>query len=158
MTIKTAGGGMTNSELRSAMRGVKNFLGVIPANENPLPLIKNFPCCFIMNSNPVSARSGHWLAFYIISPTRLEFFDSLAQPLSHYSNLTSYFSRFSSVFANTRFVLQSSESSLCGEFCITFLHLRSNRHIRFTRIISFLFKKSHSRERFVSKYRLLINK
>ena len=158
MTMQSTRGGMANCEIRRAARRIKNFAGVFPANHNPLSLIKTFPCSFIINSRSISPHSGHWLAFYLISPSSLEFFDSLAQPLAHYPIIASYFSNFITRLSNTRVVLQSSESSLCGEYCIAFLHLRSNRHLRFSSIISLLFKKTHSRESFVSRYRLLLNK
>ena len=147
---------MANWELRRAMRKIKNFVGAFPSNQNPIPLIKSFPCSFIMNSNPLS-NAGHWLAFYLVSPTHLEFFDSLALPLSHYYNLSGYFTQFTTIISNTRLVLQSRESSLCGEYCLAFLHLRSSKLIHFSRIISLLHKKysnSFSRDSFVSRFGL----
>ena len=157
MSTSRRGSGMANWEIRRAMRKLKNFVGAFPSNHNPIPLVKSFPCSFIMNSNPVS-NSGHWLAFYLISPTHLEFFDSLAHPLSHYFNLSCYFTQFTTIISNTRLVLQSRESSLCGEFCITFLHLRSRYHMHYSKIISLLHKKysnSFSRDTFVSRFGLL---
>ena len=155
MASSSRRGGMANLEIRRAARRIKNFVGVFPANQNPLTLIKSFPCSFIMNSQPVSSHSGHWLAFYIISSTRLEFFDSLSQPLIHYPLVASYFSHFSSILSNTSLLLQSPISSLCGEYCITFLYLRTIHHLSFSHIIKLLHKKAHSRDSFVSRFRLL---
>ena len=149
------GRGMKNLEIRRAARRIRNFVGVFPANLNPLHLIKSFPCSFIINSEPVSSHSGHWLAFYLLSPTRLEFFDSLSQPLNHYPLVASYFSLFSSILCNTTIALQSHKSSLCGEYCIAFLYLRSIQRLSFSHIIQLLYKKAHSRDSYVSRYRLL---
>lgn len=148
--------GLSNAQIGKAMRRVRNFLGVFSANQNPLILIKSFPCCFIMNTKP-APLSGHWLAFYLLSPTRLEFFDSLGFPLAHYAHLSSYFSQFISVHSNTNNILQSSNSSLCGEYCIAFLQLRSISHIQFTKIICLLSRKTNSlRDSYVSRFRLLL--
>ena len=151
--MATGSSGMANSQISKAMRRVRNFLGVFAANENPLILIKSFPCCFIMNSEPLHT-DGHWLAFYLLSPRRLEFFDSLGFPLSHYSLLARYFTHFTSSIHSSS-VLQSTKSPLCGEYCIAFLHLRSIPHpLRFSHIISYLLHKNNSRDSFVSRFGL----
>ena len=151
--MATGMSGMANSQIRRAMRRVRNFLGVFAANENPLNRIKSFPCCFIMNSESIHT-DGHWLAFYLLSPRRLEFFDSLGFPLSHYSLVASYFTHFTSIIHSTSF-LQTSKSPLCGEYCIAFLHLRSIPHrLRFSHIISYLLHKNNSCDSFVSRFGL----
>jgi hypothetical protein len=40
----------------------KSFLGVFARDE--LPIIKNFPACFVVNTDVRSRPGQHWLAFY----------------------------------------------------------------------------------------------
>ena len=146
---------MSNNELRSALHSYRQFIGVFSADSNPLPYVRSFPCCFIMNTSPIFiADVGHWLAFYFLSPTSLEFFDSLGQPLSSYPNLSTYFSHITHVSSNN-LPLQSASSALCGDYCVTFLSLRMS-HLTFPHIITLLLNhKGNSREAFVRQVRLL---
>ena len=69
---------MSNHEISCALSKYPSFIGVFPADINPLPRIRSFPACYIMNTKDRTKRvGGHWLAFYLPNATSLEFFDSL---------------------------------------------------------------------------------
>ncbi|KAF0146865.1 MAG: hypothetical protein FD143_3203, partial [Ignavibacteria bacterium] len=53
---------MSNRDINKILTRFSQFLGVFPADINPLLNIHSFPCCFIMNTKPKSEQtSGHWL-------------------------------------------------------------------------------------------------
>jgi len=115
---------MSNHEIGSALSKYNSFLGVFSANINPIPLIRSYPCCFIMNTKPRSeANGGHWLAFYLLSSNCLEFFDSLGLSLASYITIHHYFVNFNIIHSN-KFQLQLPSTSLCGDYCVTFITLR----------------------------------
>ena len=92
-----------------------------------------------MNTNPKNISSGgHWLAFYLTNPTKLEFFDSESNSLSYYNSIFPYFSHIFHIKSNN-LILQMKNSSLCGDYCVSFLCFRMN-HYSFDQIITMLSK------------------
>ena len=150
--------GMSNNDIIHSLNSYSQFLGVFPSDINPINIIKSYPTCFIMNTNPKSiSNGGHWLAFYLTSPTKLEFFDSLGLQLHYYISLFHYFSNFSHIMAN-KIPLQSTNSSICGDYCVSFLSFRMN-HFSFNHIITIIskYQKCKSRDSFVRRIRFLFN-
>jgi hypothetical protein len=94
---------------------------------------KNTHCCFIVNTHPSGAPGEHWLAFFLNASTGLvEYFDSFGLPLAAHTHV---FAAFESrkllpacVSANTGQMLQSVNSTVCGQYCVAYLYWRS-RHI-----------------------------
>lgn len=132
------------------------FLGVFSVDINPLPLIRSFPCCFVMNTMPhTERRGGHWLAFYLTNSNSIEFFDSLGGSLSSYPLISSYFSHVPNISSNS-VSLQAPDSAQCGDYCISFLYLRLvTSSFRAAIEIIKSYSKGYSRESFVRKLRLL---
>ena len=146
---------LSNLQISRCMRRFSQFLGVFPSNINPLHFISSFPCCFIMNSISQS-QGGHWLACYLISPHHLEFFDSLGNPLNSYIEISHYFSQINNIISN-KFILQTTMSTLCGDFAISFLSLRMSGFSYSTIIHIFKkYSKGISRNSFVRRIRLLL--
>ena len=149
--------GLSNSQLMQALSRFPEFLGVFASNQNPFSKIKKFPCAFIMNTlDSHEIHGGHWLAFYMPTPKKLEYFDSLGNSLAHYPNIFAYFNNLSqSKIQSSKPLpsLQSNSSSLCGEFVITFLTLRLSRPSHsFKSILSLLHNLSpHKREAFINR-------
>ena len=52
-----------------------NFCGVFPSDKLPT-FIERFPCGIVVNSQPHNDPGEHWLAFYLSSEYRAEFFNS----------------------------------------------------------------------------------
>ena len=118
------------------------FLGVFSADQ--FPELRNFPCCYVINTDPAHLPGKHWVAYYHSSPNSHEFFDSYGQHpssylLSSYSNLT-----------YNQKLLQSFTSNVCGQFCIYYLYRRCH-FTSLSRIVSFLSKLSDP-DRFVCTF------
>jgi hypothetical protein len=93
----------------------------------------NRSCCFILNTDPSDAPGEHWLAFYYNCNThKLEYFDSFGFPVATYPyvNEALTVNRLSSicVSANSSGSLQSTQSTVCGHYCVLYLHWRA-RHV-----------------------------
>jgi len=150
---------MSNHEISCALSKYPSFIGVFPADINPLPRIRSFPACYIMNTKDRSKRvGGHWLAFYLCNPTSLEFFDSMGYSLITYPSIANYFSHITNIKENIT-PLQSASCALCGDYCVTFLSLRitTNSYTAAIQIIS-TNQKGEARESFVRRIRLLNQK
>ena len=79
-----------------------------------------YPLCLIVNTDLSSGEGEHWVALFLESPSRCEFFDSYGETPSFYKLTLP--TRCS--LANTR-QLQSQISSVCGHYCLFYLTYRS---------------------------------
>ena len=95
------------------------FIGCFPSD--CLPRVNNFyPHCMIANIDKKGMDGSHWIALFVDSPERVEYYDSFGDwpPLS--DDLTRFLSAFNTVsFNRTQF--QSDMSSSCGRHAIYFL-------------------------------------
>jgi len=127
------------------------FLGVFPVDLAPRNLEHETraPYAFIMNTDPGRLPGKHWLAFYRSSNTALsplEFFDSYGLP-PHVYSLTHLYPRI----VHNPITLQSDDSFVCGQYALTFLHLRAIGH-NFSEIPRFLLSFSIHPDKVVSSY------
>lgn len=95
----------------------KIYLGTYARDE--LPTNFNFPCCFILNTEPRESEGGHWLAFYYNSRGFCHFFDSFGNN-PEYFNLKSFIQNSSNYWTWNKNRLQGS-SVYCGYYCILYL-------------------------------------
>ena len=146
---------LSNIQISRTMRRYTCFLGVFPSNINPLHFISSFPCCFVMNSLSFS-HGGNWLAFYLSSQNHLEFFDSLGKSLNSYIEIYRHFSQIPHITSNN-LALQTTMSTLCGDFAISFLSLRLSG-FSYSYIIHIFkhYSKGISRNTFIRRIRLLM--
>ena len=147
---------MSNHDIGKALCKYSSFLGVFSSDINPLSILKSYPCCFVMNTKPRSNRNGgHWVAFYLTSPNFIEYFDSLGLSIHSYSSLYHYFSHIPNL-KTINIPLQNASTSLCGDYAIAFLTIRSSS-LSYDSTINII--KSHSkgidRDSFVRRIRLL---
>lgn len=99
------------------------FLGVFPSDQLPKK-IKSYPACFVCNVDKSTEPGTHWLAFYLPSSDKVEFFDSFGnEPTFFKGPISNYVSQFSLVTFNPH-TLQSNVSAVCGQYCIYFLFSR----------------------------------
>lgn len=95
-----------------------NFLGVFPIDLIPSFNNIKFPACLVANTDPSTKPGTHWVAIYLESPNKIEFFDSYGLHPSVYG--------FSfSVVKYNQSQLQSFTSNVCGQYCIYYLFKRS---------------------------------
>ena len=109
-----------------------HFLGVFARDQLPTP--SQYPACFVANTDPISLPGTHWVAFFYVSPTHLEFFDSYGEP-PHFYNF-SISNKITTLKSNSR-PLQNLRTTVCGQFCIYYLFQRS-RSMPMARIVSSL--------------------
>jgi hypothetical protein len=101
------------------------FLGVFAADR--IPMLNNFLCCYIVNTDPASLPGKHWVAYFHISAKSKEFFDSYGQPPTTY-----FLPTYPKLMYNTK-SFQSLTSNVCGHYCIFYLYRRC-RSIPLSRI------------------------
>lgn len=106
----------------------KHVVGVFAADRLPFT-IHRFPCGFIANTDNYSKPGMHWCGFYFDRPGHGEFFDSYGKTPSYYN---SYFSRWLNEHSKHVSVckkqVQSNNSSVCGLYCLFYLHQRLIGH------------------------------
>ena len=102
-----------------------NYLGALPSDalaSARRPEITRYPCCYVANTDPSDEPGEHWVAFYYPSAASCEFFDSYASAPILYG-FSPKDPRMK--VAHNTYRLQSETSTMCGQFCILFLLLRS---------------------------------
>jgi hypothetical protein len=103
-------------------------LGVFPADCIPSLKAVNHNACFIVNTDPNGEPGKHWLAFFYDFDNRtLEYFDSFALKLNKHKYVHSTLSsrKLDILPVNNTVNLQSFNSSVCGFYCILYLHWRT---------------------------------
>ena len=93
-----------------------NFLGVFAADRIPQN-ITAFPCCLVANTDPANRPGEHWVAYYCVSPSNVEFFYSYGLSWKVHTQI-----RFPIVPTKfNRVCFQSPLSVACGHYCVYFL-------------------------------------
>jgi hypothetical protein len=96
------------------------FVGVFPADQLPE---KEYPGAYIVNTDPADQPGQHWVAFYCTEAGKLEAFDSFGKNPGIYSDhIKEWMGTDYLILSNS--VLQSDNSTLCGNYCLYFLLLR----------------------------------
>ena len=95
------------------------FLGVFSSDQLPA-MVMSYPACFVCNTDRSTEPGSHWIAFYIISPNEVEFFDSFGnEPAAFQGPILNFASRYSRVTYNP---MQSNVTAVCGQYCIYYLY------------------------------------
>lgn len=105
-----------------------HFYGVFSAHRLPR-VINKFPSCFITNTHTSSGAGVHWTCIYYDHMAKGYFFDSFGMSPerhghSHWREYMTNTSRNGMWTYNTKRV-QSFRSRQCGNYCMTYLYLRS---------------------------------
>jgi hypothetical protein len=108
------------------------FLGVFAADHLP-KRIRTYPSCYVANIDPHDRAGQHWVACFLPSPNKLEFFDSYGLPPESYAELQ--LARLPQTDVNPE-CLQSLYSTACGHYCIYFLCARAYGAATFTETCS----------------------
>jgi len=121
------------------------FLGVFAKDTIPhLSETLHYPVCFVVNSDPSNLPGTHWLAFYFISSSTCEFFDSYGLPPSFYHFNFLAHSNISCEY--NKLVLQAFDSQVCGHYCAFFTIQRNSKSLDC--IIQTLYKRPN-RDKYV---------
>jgi hypothetical protein len=107
------------------------LLGAFAADTIPRR-VPSYPCCFVANTDPQDQPGKHWVACFIPSRNKLEFFDSYGMPAETYPALALPNAPTSSNVV----CLQSLYSTACGHYCVYFLCSRAYELRSFDQICS----------------------
>ena len=99
-----------------------HYLGVFSRDELPHSFTR-YPSAYVANTDPSSLPGQHWVAFYHLSPTHLEFFDSYGCPPDDYHFPIPPTITQIDINSNQ---IQSNNSSDCGQYCIFYLYQRAH--------------------------------
>ena len=107
--------------LHARCRG--QFIGVFPADRLPARLPTRRPLLMVCNTDPHYRRGTHWIAIYLGSNSRGEYYDSFGQApppvFERYMNKLC-----TSWIINDR-QPQSAACPFCGQYCISYRLFRS---------------------------------
>ena len=122
---------LSSSDLVYALCFIPDFIGVFSADELHLLKLKQFPCYFIVNTSESNISFGHWIAVKC-SRTRIEIFDSLGGKPGNWGHYPKDLLKFLTHYSYSHnFVispqLQSTDSQLCGLYCLYFILFRSRK-------------------------------
>jgi len=84
--------------------------------------VNKFPICIIQNTDRKKGPGQHWIAWWVISHTETEYFDSYGSSVCNYRYVIK---PTKNILKENCTVLQSSRSYLCGAYCIYYLYLRA---------------------------------
>ena len=116
----------TSIELKHKLRHIKEFIGTFPRDK--LPNIKSYPVSLIVNTDTSNGQGEHiWVAIHINERKFGEYFDSYGlKPLS--SDITDFMDNFcvNGWTYNTE-MIKGLTSINCGQFCVIFIYLKSER-------------------------------
>ena len=102
-------------------RGMR-FLGVFARDEIPKP--QQYTSCLIANTDEADQPGMHWVAIIYLAKKKTEFFDSFAfAPITYNVNLPNA--------KSSAYRIQSTTSTVCGQFCLFYLYYRSLGHSMF---------------------------
>lgn len=93
--------------------------GVYPLDRIPRR-VKSKPIFFIVNTHKAKYKGEHWIAIYIPVKGCAVYFDSYGLP-PHHTQIKTFLKNNCSKYIYNRRQLQSSVSTVCGEFCCMFL-------------------------------------
>lgn len=108
------------------------FAGVFPCDS--VPVVRKFPCSFVLNVEPAAEGGSHWVAVFCTSPTSCAYFDSYGmEPNACIRNSLRQFGKIS---PNTH-MFQAFNSNACGYYVIYFIAL-SSMGLRLNQIVRLL--------------------
>ena len=133
---------MNTSQLRNFLARSINptkclFLGVFSRVTIPSSsAITHYHCCFISNNELSPSKGRHWVVFFLPSSTHIDFFDSFGRHYRYYGfdKLFQLYPQLISV-SSSSIRLQSSNSTVCGCYCLYFI-LQRSFGLAFDQIIS----------------------
>ena len=94
------------------------FIGCFPRDN--LPVIKTFPACLVVNTDPSYKEGEHWLGMYFDRYKTCYFFDSYGN-MPEYFGLLEYIDRFSSNMEYNKYKIQGFFSNTCGHYTVFFI-------------------------------------
>ena len=110
-----------NRILRTRCRG--QFVGVFAIDRLPQTLPPRRPLLLVCNTDPHDKPGKHWIAIYVGSDSKGEYFDSFCQPPP--ARIKNYLNKFCTTFSTGIRQLQSASSRFCRQWVIFYCLFRS---------------------------------
>ena len=98
--------------------------------------VATYPNAFIVNTDERDEPGEHWIAVYLPSPQKAEFFDSYGHAPCYFNDKLCHFLSSYDIHYNTR-VFQGPLSTVCGHYCVLFI-LHRARGVSFSNILNIL--------------------
>lgn len=113
----------TTGKLDYRLKDVYCFVGVFPCDR--LPKIRAFPASLIINNKPASDPGEHWVAIHIDENRHGQYFDPYGfDPLE--KEIVDFLGYYcTGGWLSFPYRLQGGLSIKCGEFCSTYVYLKS---------------------------------
>ena len=140
---------MLSSEINEIMKTDSTFLGCYPKDRLPQIESITFPKKLILNTGRASSAGEHWVAL-ILTRKICFYFDSFGLEIID-RNILEYLQTHYRKYTFNNICIQDPHSSKCGEFCIGFLKLVSNRNDFKKYICMFDFENLKNNDKNVSK-------
>ena len=120
--------GAKKSKINRMLSCTPNFIGCFAENQLSDVVVTSFPCTMIINLDHDKMPGSHWVALHITQES-LEIWDTLGFRILHWPRIPCTLLNFlHRMVVNRRLVvskrIQSSQSILCGYFCIYFVICR----------------------------------
>ena len=100
------------------------FGGVVPKDGLP-KTIDALPMAFVCNTDDGDEPGEHWIALYLSSDGRGEYFCSYGLPPLH-AAFSAFLNKHCSEWTHNSKRLQSPLSNVCGQYCVTYIMFRCN--------------------------------
>jgi hypothetical protein len=136
---------MNTLEIRRALSlngitGKTKFIGVFPADNLPRKSqIITYPSCLVANTDTSLGSGEHWVAVHLIDEYSTEYFDSYGQHPKLQPRIYNFLKQWGSQsIKHSPTELQSGMSSVCGQYCIFYLIMRTAHSLTTSQITSAL--------------------
>ena len=123
---------MNTSEIRCFIKGHDLLSTIVKGvySSDTLPSkIDSYPSAYVCNTDTSHLPGEHWVVFWMDSPQKAEFFDSLGKPPEYYDERFKTFLMLNSentVYSNKP--LQKKSAETCGYHVLLFLLLKSRKY------------------------------
>lgn len=133
----------------------KHFKGVFPIDKIP-KIIGKRPSLIVVNTDKSDESGTHWLAIYLSSKDKGEFFDSYGRKPTQ-KEILNFFKRnhIKSVFYN-KTQLQGYLSEVCGQYCCVYL-LSKAKNWTLKRFLKLFHQNENAHENDKLVYEMFLN-
>lgn len=115
---------MNSSEIDTYLKHLPvNSSGVYASDHLPLRLPSS--SALVVNTDPHTKSGTHWIAIFLDANGKMEYMDSFGQPPLIPDHIK-FIRRNSCCYRYNVQPLQSYGTSVCGQYCLVYLYLRSH--------------------------------
>lgn len=113
---------MNTQDIQKFMKKIDSRLEFNVFAANRIPVRVHLPCYLISNLDPDTKSGSHWIAIFINVDGVGEYFDSFGRKPTGYH--TTFLERNTKRINYNSKVIQNYLSSVCGIYCLVYIHFR----------------------------------